>query len=161
MSRKQTLLLVNAALGTVALTCLVLHLAGYQLSLRGPPFVAVLPNESTVEKHGLRLTVTSVRFHGDRYRVNYAVEWIDPEDERGRQAINRPTCPMLVQFLDEAGNLVGVRVEAVTLGKDFVERRTFLCEAKCIVNSPARARFLSVGLGPPGLATENYPLPGR
>jgi hypothetical protein len=75
-------------------------------ALLGAPFRAVIPNDSTVERHGVRVTVRSVRREGQAVRLSYALEHVACREPGGPLVFMHPVTGVKVYLWDAAGRLV-------------------------------------------------------
>jgi hypothetical protein len=156
----------RVGMGLVGLACIglglyaaVLHALGYTPSLT-PPFRAVVPNESSVDGHGVRVTVRGVRREGGTVRVAYALEHVERRDGESLLVFLHPWNFVFVRLLDSHG---GVIWNDVVWQKDFLPRGfrsgvVRLYEAEAAVAAPPDAAFVTVGLNH-DLMTNRMPIP--
>src|SRR5262245_16705039 len=79
---------------------------GYRISFYWIPHFSVPPNESSVTRSGLRVTIARVERAGDKIWVWYALEWVPAEPNERTLHLMRPVGEMRVRLWDSDGNEV-------------------------------------------------------
>src|SRR5262245_32138477 len=109
MKRRLRRLLVASLLLGVGY-CLLHFARGYTISFYGFPHFSVRPNESSVERNGLRTTIKSLARVDDDVELSYPLEWVKPRPNERRAHFMRPFVRMHVAFFDGNGDAVFERI---------------------------------------------------
>jgi hypothetical protein len=151
-------LVVAAAVAVVAYTA-ALYVAGYRPWLT-PPFPAVIPNASTVEHNGVRVTVRWVERDGPGLRIGYALEHVEPRPGELPIFFMRLWIAVKVEQWDGGGQKkVAEEYARGMLSPAFVDGRVRLHEAVAVVAAPATARYVTLRLGREDRTTNPVPVP--
>jgi hypothetical protein len=102
------LMLAIAAYGGFKLT------QGGTISLYGIPHFSAGSNDSSVESHGLRLSILGVRPEKSHVAVRYALEWVRPRQNEQKMILMRPMAVVHVVFWDAHGREIMVADEQET-----------------------------------------------
>src|SRR5438067_1473597 len=90
-------LVLVSSMGLVGI--LALSTSGYRLSFHGWPFVSVVPNSSSVEGNGVRVTMTRCKWESPKLIIDLAIEYTD-WDDRDRLVFNHPAAYVQVLYWD-------------------------------------------------------------
>ncbi len=156
MTKKRRFLVL--AIGILVILCGYYYLQllrGYTISFYGFPHWSVRANDSSIERGGLRTTITGIRRLGEEVRLAYAFEWVRPNKNDIPVIFMRPFGQLSIEFWDSQGKNIVV----TTLDQDgrkmegtyvpyhlgaFAKNETYLHEDVAEVMSPKEARFVSI-----------------
>ncbi len=134
---------------------------GYAVSFWEFPHFSVPPNATTVERSGLRLSVTDVERRGNEVRVSYAAEWVRPRPGERQLRFMRAWFYPQVVYRDARGDeLEGATYRGLpVLDPQFTGREfgAYLLEGEVVVSPPVDAKTLSLRVA--GLVTREVAIP--